>query len=188
MKKRLEGAALELLPGLTRPGPCEPEFWKNDLPANLFLLHVLPVGQSLIKLHRLFNISNINTHFDICFEKLRHVIYFLVCVRKHESNLPTNIHTTVLVRKKTQWYIVNLIQPFWVKPHSCLILWQRGVFSFSKVCVFWPMVFYHVFYHNSMFLWFLWNSVGKKIHTLPCQGMIWFSLSNITSFTLAFMW
>ena len=38
MKKRLEGAALELPPGLTRPGPCEPEFWKNDLPANLFLL------------------------------------------------------------------------------------------------------------------------------------------------------
>jgi hypothetical protein len=23
------------------------------------------------------------------------VIYFLVCVRKHESNLPTNMHTTV---------------------------------------------------------------------------------------------
>ena len=42
MKKRLEGAALKLPPGLTRPGPCEPEFWKNDLPANLFLLRVLP--------------------------------------------------------------------------------------------------------------------------------------------------
>jgi len=42
MKKRLEGAALELPPGLTRPGPCEPEFWKNDLPANLFLLRVVP--------------------------------------------------------------------------------------------------------------------------------------------------
>ena len=26
MKKRLEGAALELPLGLTRPGPCEPEF------------------------------------------------------------------------------------------------------------------------------------------------------------------
>ena len=63
MKKRLEGAALELPPGLTRPGPCEPEFWKNDLPANLFLLHVLP--QSARKLHRLFNISTKNTHFDM---------------------------------------------------------------------------------------------------------------------------
>ena len=33
MKKRLEGAALELPPGLTRPGPCEPEFWKNEIEA-----------------------------------------------------------------------------------------------------------------------------------------------------------
>ena len=24
--KKVEGAALELLPGLTRPGPCEPKF------------------------------------------------------------------------------------------------------------------------------------------------------------------
>ena len=63
IKEWLEGAALELPPGLTLPGPCEPEFEKNDLPANLFLLHVLP--QSVIKLHRLFNISNINTHFDM---------------------------------------------------------------------------------------------------------------------------
>ena len=41
-KKRLEGAALELPPGLTRPGPCEPEFWKNDLPANLFFAACTP--------------------------------------------------------------------------------------------------------------------------------------------------
>ena len=66
MKKRLKGAALELPPGLMRPGPCEPEFWKNDLPANLFLLHVLPQKcNNLFKLHRLFDIVNINTHFDM---------------------------------------------------------------------------------------------------------------------------
>ena len=63
MKKRLKGAALELPPGLMRPGPCKPEFWKNDLSANLFLLYVLP--QSVRKLHRLFNISTINIHFDM---------------------------------------------------------------------------------------------------------------------------
>ena len=63
MKKWLKGAALKLLLGFMRPGPCEPEFWKNDLPANLFLLYVLP--QSVRKLHRLFNISTINTHFDM---------------------------------------------------------------------------------------------------------------------------
>ena len=42
MKQRLEGAALKLLPGRTDPGPSEPELKKNDLPANLVLLHVLP--------------------------------------------------------------------------------------------------------------------------------------------------
>ena len=31
--KKVEGAALELPPGLTRPGPGEPKFWKKDLPA-----------------------------------------------------------------------------------------------------------------------------------------------------------
>ena len=40
--KKVEGAALELPLGLTRPRPCEPKFWKIDLPANLFLLCVLP--------------------------------------------------------------------------------------------------------------------------------------------------
>ena len=84
-------------------------------------------------------------------------------------------------------------EAFWVKPHSCPILWQDGVFFFTKVCNFLPIVLwsvekcellsettfspynyfmtawcvffyqsvyfftngvYHVFYHNSMFLWF----------------------------------
>ena len=42
--KKVEGAALELPPGLTCPGPCKPKcmFSKNDLPANLFLLCVIP--------------------------------------------------------------------------------------------------------------------------------------------------
>ena len=31
--QKVEGAVLKLLPGLTRPGPCKPKFWKNDLPA-----------------------------------------------------------------------------------------------------------------------------------------------------------
>ena len=30
------------------------------------------------------------------------------------------------------------------------------------------------------------NSVGKKY--TPCQGMIWFSLTKVVSFTLAFVW
>ena len=36
MKKQLEGAALELPPGLTRLDPAGPSFEKNDLPANFF--------------------------------------------------------------------------------------------------------------------------------------------------------
>ena len=91
--------------------------------------------KSVIKLHRLFNTSNINTFWHV-FEKLRHVcvINFLVCVRKHKSNLPTNIRTTV--GKKTQWCVSVEKCTFWVKPHSCLILWQHGVFYFTKVCIF----------------------------------------------------
>ena len=41
-----------------------------------------------------------------CFSKIKAcmgVIYFLVCVRKHKSNLSTNIRTTV--GKKKQWYV-----------------------------------------------------------------------------------
>ena len=35
--KKVKGAALELPQGLMRPGPCEPKFWKNDLPVNVNL-------------------------------------------------------------------------------------------------------------------------------------------------------
>ena len=40
--KKVEGAALELPPGLTHPDPANPSSEKIDLPANLFLLCVLP--------------------------------------------------------------------------------------------------------------------------------------------------
>ena len=63
MKKRLEGAALELPPGLTRPGPCEPEFWKNDLPAHLFFAACTP--QKCKKVTPAFIIFTINAHFDM---------------------------------------------------------------------------------------------------------------------------
>ena len=46
--------------------------------------------------------SNVNTHFDM-FSKIKAcmgVIYFLVCVRRYESNLPSNI--CMIVGKKTQ--------------------------------------------------------------------------------------
>ena len=100
------------------------------------------------------------------------VKYFLVCVRKHKSNLPTNILTTVGM------------QPFWVKPHFCLST-EWCVFFYQSVYFFTNGVYHnfhhnsmlllflhHNFHHNSMLLWFLQNSVGKKIHTLPRYDLI----------------
>ena len=37
-----------------------------------------------------------------------------------------------------------------------------------------------------MFLWFCKTVLVKKY--TPCQGMIWFSLTKVVSFTLAFVW
>ena len=61
---------------------------------------------------------------------------------------------------------------FWMKPHSSLILWQHGVFSFTNVCIFFTNGVYQDFYHNIMILWFLENSVCKKMHNLPRCGLI----------------
>ena len=114
--------------GLRAPDPANPSSEKMTSQPTFFLLHVLP--QSVRKLHRLFNISTINTHFDM-FLKIKAcmgVIYFLVRVRKHESNLPSNMHTTV--GKKTQWYVVKceILSEATLLPY----LWQRGVFLFPK--------------------------------------------------------
>ena len=70
MKKRLEGAALELLPGLTPPDPANPSSEKMTSQPTFFCCTYFP--RSVIKLHRVFDIVNINTHYDI-FKKLRHV-------------------------------------------------------------------------------------------------------------------
>ena len=61
MKKWLTGAALELPPGLTCPGPCKPMLKKNinDLPANLILY-----SQNSSE-YTLAFYNNINTRFDL---------------------------------------------------------------------------------------------------------------------------
>ena len=64
--KEVEGAALELPPGLTHPGPCKPKFWKNDLQPTCFCCAYFP--KSVTNLHRLFNMSSINTHFAMFFK------------------------------------------------------------------------------------------------------------------------
>ena len=75
---------------------------------------------------------------------------------------------------------------FLMKPHSCFILWQLGVFSFNKVCIFLPMVFIKTFITTLCFYDF-WKTVLVKKYT-PCQGVVWFSLPNAIFFTLAFTW
>ena len=59
-----------------------------------------------------------------------------------------------------------------MKPHSCLILWQQGVFSFTKVCIALPMLFIRTFITTLCFYDFCNNSVGKQMHTLPRCGLI----------------
>ena len=57
--------------------------------------------------------SCINTHFDM-FSKIKAcmgVIYFLICVRKHDSNLPTNFCSTV-GDENTMIYRKMRMQPF----------------------------------------------------------------------------
>ena len=152
MKKWLEGAALELPPGLTRPGPCKPEFWKNDLPANLFLLRVLP--QKCNKVTPAFSYVQYKHTFWHVFQKLRHVwvSYISWYVLGSISLTSTNICTTV--RKKTQWYVekCDLLSETTFLPY----LWQRGVFSFTKVCVFFYQWCSSCFSSQQyMFLWFL---------------------------------
>ena len=137
--------------GLRALDPANPSSEKMTSQPTFFLLHVLP--QSVRKLHRLFNISTINTHFDM-FWKIKAcmgVIYFLVCVRKHESNLPTNMHTTV--GKKTQWCVLkcNLLSETTLLPYF-MTAW---CVSFYQSVHFFTNGVYHVFHHNSMLLWFL---------------------------------
>ena len=67
------------------------------------------------------------------------VIYFLICVRKHESNLPTNICATAGPGKKTQQI-------------SCLIFITACCVFFYQSVYFITNGVYQDFHHNIMFL------------------------------------
>ena len=77
------------------------------------------------------------------------VKYFLVCVRKHKSNLSTNIHTTV--GKKTQLMICRKCELLSETTFSPYFMTAWCVFFYQSVYFFTSGV-YHVFHHNSMFL------------------------------------
>ena len=76
------------------------------------------------------------------------------------------------------------IEVFWVKLHSCLILWQQGVFSFTKVCIFLPMVFIRTFITTLCFYGFCKTVLVKKC--TPCQGVVWFFPSKCHIFYTGF--
>ena len=75
------------------------------------------------------------------------VMNFLVCVRKHKSNLPTSIRTTV--GKKTQGYVekCNLLSETTFLPYFMCVFFYQSVHFFTN-----GARVYHVFHHNSMFL------------------------------------
>ena len=91
------------------------------------------------------------------------VIYFLVCVRKHESSLPTNMHTTVSPgRKHNVIYVVkcNLLSETTLLPYF-MTAWC--VF-FTKVCIFLPMVFIMFFITTVCFYDFCKTVLVKNTH------------------------
>ena len=130
--------------GLRAPDPANPSSEKMTSQPTFFCCMYFP--KSVIKLHRLFNMSYINTHFDMFLKNYGYgVIFFLVCVRKHKSNLPTNIRTTV--GKKTQWYVekCKLLSETKFQPYF-MTVWC--VFFYQSVYFFTNAV-YHGFHHNS---------------------------------------
>ena len=87
------------------------------------------------------------------------VKYFLamVCVRKHKSNLSTNIHTTV--GKKTQCYAekCELLSETPFSPYF-MTAWC------TKLCIFLPMVFIMVFITTVCFYDFCKTVLVKNTH------------------------
>ena len=122
-----------------------------------------------------------------CFWKIKAcvgVIYFLVCVRRY-----IYMSLTCLPIFAWQWgrkhNNTEKNAAFWVKPHSYLILWQHGVFSFTKVCIFSPMVFIRTFITTLCFYDFCKTVLVKKC--TPClEGVVWFSPSKCHIFYTGF--
>ena len=131
------------------PRTLRAQVLKKWPPSQLFLLHLLL--QSIINLHWLFNLSNINTHFS----KIKAyiiVIYFLMCIRKCKSNLPTNICT--VMGKKTQWYAekCDLLSETAFLPYIKYFLTVWCVLFYQSVCVFnqWCLSYFSPQHYVSM--------------------------------------
>ena len=91
------------------------------------------------------------------------VIYFLICVRMHESNLPTNICATA--GKKTQ-VNCSLLSEIIFLP-DFITVWC--VFFYQSVYIL-PMVFIMTFITTLCFYDFCKTVLVKKC--TPCQGVV----------------
>ena len=97
----VEGAALKLLPGLTRPGPCDPRvlYIKTSSLPTLFCCIYFPKVYLIVTIFLICIYKHTFWHV-LSYLPCMVVIYFFVCGRKHELKLPTNILTRVW--KETQ--------------------------------------------------------------------------------------
>ena len=149
--KKVKSAALDLPPGLTHPGPCEPKFWKNDLPANLFLLCKLPQKRNKFT-PAFWHVLHKHTFWHV-FQKLRHVcvsyISWYVLGRMSLTCLPIfawqwgRKHNNIEKKRPFEW---NHIPAFFYDSMVCFLL---------PKCVFFYLWYYNQkFQHNIMFLWF----------------------------------
>ena len=97
------------------------------------------------------------------------VIYFLIYVRKHESNLPTNICATAAWEENTM--IERKMRPFKWNHFPAWFITAWCVFFYQSVCFF-PLVFIKTFIATLCFYGFWKTVLVKKIHTLPRCGLI----------------
>ena len=115
---------------------------KNDLPASSFLLYTLPRKCTLLALFvKSLICIHINTHFGMFLHNVTCMLvvlfFWIRCVRKHECKVQgPDKYSHKNGEVNAMFEMKNVA--FWVKlPWSSFLkLWQCGVFSVTKVCVF----------------------------------------------------
>ena len=103
------------------------------------------------------------------------VIYFLVCVKRYESNLPTNIYLTV--RKKKQKYREkwDLLSETTFLPYF-MTAWC--VFFSQSVYFFTNGVIIRTFITTLCLCFYDFSKTVLVKKCTPCQGVVWFSPSK----------
>jgi hypothetical protein len=148
----VEGAALELLPGLVRPRPCEAKLTSNTL-STFFFNWTFSQTFNVLWIYTGFCICVKVTHFlTDCFQNIAHqkAIYLLTGVRKHESNVFNNIsQQNVILKTKTKSIPIF---PMETKTSLTFFLALGCVFTYQSIVVFTNAVLWCVcFGHTQIF-------------------------------------